>query len=216
MTRFQLQTTTGAHSRRRRPVPLGQRSRRPLAAILAAAAVATALSLWACDNESSSDGAQVSPAPSVTQAPIRSGDELVDKVIAGVLAGRAEALSPLFHPAPVGCSTSPNQVASLPCAPGEPEGSTHEVLATGGCQPTYISAAAGEQVLRQALAQDFRLYAVSVAGTDRQIIFANLQGGGAFVFRLDSVGIVSFGGACGQTAAEAVEPGSTFLVPPQF
>jgi hypothetical protein len=89
-------------------------------------------------------------------------------------------------------------------------------VATGGCQPTYVSAGAAEQILRQALAQEFRLYAVTAAGDGRQVIFANVQGGGAFVFRLDSTGIASFGGACGQSARDAVEPGATFLVPPQF
>jgi hypothetical protein len=137
-------------------------------------------------------------------------------VIAGVLAGSPEALSPLLHPLPVACTNAPNPGSAPACASGEPEGTPREVLATGGCQPTYVSAPAAEQILRQALAQDFRLYAVAVEGVNRQIIFANVQGNGAFVFRLDSVGIVSFGGACGQSAAEAVQPGSTFLVPPQF
>lgn len=184
--------------------------------LIGAAVLATSLAFWGCDSDGPRESAQPSPSPSATATPIRSGDELVDKVIAGVLAGSPDALAPLLHPVPVACSNAPNQVPSLPCASSEPQGTTHEVLATGGCQPTYITAAAAEQILRQALTQDFRLYAVTVEGADRQVIFANLQGNGAFIFRLDSVGIVSFGGACGQTAPDAVEPGSTFLVPPQF
>lgn len=186
---------------------------RPLVVVAAALAVAAA----AC---SGSDGQREVPGTYSSAAPptfAPTGDEAVDAIVGAVLQGDSAALGALLHPTPVACSTVPGPtMPSLVCERGEAEGSLHNVVTTGGCQPTYVSPEGAVQILQQALRQSYRLYAVAIEGAGFRIVFANEGDAGAFVILVDAVGITSFGGACGHSAPEAVGTPSGFLVPPQF
>ncbi len=114
------------------------------------------------------------------------------------------------------CTRAPSgKGLALDCQPGEPEGTLHPVVATGGCQPFYVSADGAAQVLAQFLATPLRLYAVVREGDRLSVFFAGAPGAGAFIIEVEDGGIISFHGACGREPSEAVPPNADYVVPPQ-